>query len=261
MFKSRVNTELAKVFRRMTPPDEVVNDKVLKSSRGQVRPRMDDKSYLHKATHRHLTIREKEKIIFRYYGCTQNVGVPIRTKLTVSKMLRIPYATVHDIIRFFIEGGCAMDALISKRRKRFEFIAPAIQTFLLNDKLLQLWRNYTLRERVVIIQSIYSTVKISQESLRRFYHHHKIKFRATKQVYWQSMENRVGLDQQRGEYALLLAQAMVRKREICYVDESSYFNQITQNKAWASRQSPCEHGYSSQRYSFTVFGAVGDCLN
>ena len=120
----------------MTPLDEVINAKVLNSSRGQVRPRIEDKSYLQKATHRHLTIREKEKIIFRYYGCSANVGIPIRTKLTVSKMLRIPYATVHDIIRFFIEGGSTMSALISKRRKRFEFIAPGIQTFLLNDKLL-----------------------------------------------------------------------------------------------------------------------------
>ena len=88
-----------------------------------------------------------------------------------------------------------MDALKSKRRKRFECISSDIQRTLLNDKLLQLWRNYTLRERVVIIQTIYGNrVKISQESLRRFYHQHKIKFRATKQVYWQSMENRVGLD-------------------------------------------------------------------
>ena len=136
MIKSKVNTELAKHIRRMKPLDEVLNHKVLQSSSGQVRPRSADKAYLEKATHRHLTLREKEKIIYRFYGCTQNVGVPIRTKLTVSKMLWIPYATVHDIIRFYIEGGYSMDALKSKRRKRFEFIDPAIQTFLLHDKLL-----------------------------------------------------------------------------------------------------------------------------
>ena len=33
------------------------------------------------------------------------------------------------------------------------------------------------------------------------------------------------------------------------------------NKAWASRQSSFDQGYSSNRYSYTIYGAIGTCLN
>ena len=62
--------------------------------------------------------------------------MPIRDKRAVSKTLRIPYATVHDAIRLFNEGGQTLNALLSKRGKRFKCIPEDIKKALRNDRLL-----------------------------------------------------------------------------------------------------------------------------
>ena len=65
----------------------------------------------------------------------------------------------------------------------------------MDTRILQLWSVYTLKERVDIIKGLFGErVKISAESLRRYYTMNGVKYRAAKKVYLYAWKHKEELD-------------------------------------------------------------------
>lgn len=103
-------------------------------------------------------------------------------------------------------------------------------------------------------------IEIGATQLRRFYLHNDIHFKAAKKVYEQSMSRAVLLDTERKAFSTLLAHIIINNKRLCYIDETTFNSQIVLKKSWAMQDRPNKHMMSKQRFSVTVFGAIGNCL-
>ena len=68
--------------------------------------------------HRSLTLIDKKRIIYTYFGSLARFDRPVMPILSVAKKLRIAFSTVHYNLKRFIRGGHDFDAM-SKQRDLF----------------------------------------------------------------------------------------------------------------------------------------------
>lgn len=135
-----------------------------------------------------------------------------------------------------------------------------IKNQLLNQDLLQEWAMYSLKERVELIRKKFD-IKASSFCLRDFYIRHKVGHRRIITVKNRAMQNKSTLDKQRFEFAIKLQEILKSGRPTLYVDETTYSCWSVSDKAWSFADNPVYQTLCDQRYSTSVIGAIGTCLD
>ena len=74
------------------------------------------------------------------------------------------------------------------------------------------------------------------------------------------MSNKAELDLHRSAFSILMAHIVTNSKRLCYMDETTFNSQIIKKKSWALKGCPNQHEMTQFRYSVTVFGAIGNCL-
>lgn len=139
-------------------------------------------------------------------------------------------------------------------------IPPRVQEMLKSRELLQLWSPYSIVERVKLLEAKFS-VKISPDTLWRFYRDNDIKSRTGMAVYRQEISNTVELRRKRLVFAKLIANLIAEHKPIIYQDETTFHSWLLKAKSWANKESPNLHARNNKRLGVTVFGAIGACLS
>ena len=100
-------------------------------------------------------------------------------------------------------------------------ISEELKGILLSDELLEMWMPFSCKERAELIVKMFG-VKLTGKTLSRFYTHNNVHYKTCKQVYKRAIENRVTLEQERKEFAVVLGNVLAQDKEIIYLDESSF---------------------------------------
>ena len=74
------------------------------------------------------------------------------------------------------------------------------------------------------------------------------------------MSNKAELDLHRSAFSILMAHIVTNSKRLCYMDETTFNSQIIKKRSWALKGCPNKHEMTQFRYSVTVFGAIGNCL-
>lgn len=138
-------------------------------------------------------------------------------------MLNFPPVTVWRIIRQFKRIQDLGKSVEDKRIGLFKKLPHNIQQELVSPELLQEWARHSLRVRPALIKQRFD-IDISQRMLERLYKHHRVKCKATKQIYRQTLQNIDIVDRKRAEFAVTLTEAIETGRPIYYFDESRVDN-------------------------------------
>ena len=156
-----------------------------------------------------------KSILLARFGSLTSFENPICSIYSVSQRLRIPYSSVQETIKKFLERGRQFAFKFKKGRKRKE-LAPNLEAQLCSQELLQDWSSYSLRDRVTLCQRRFN-LKISVTTLRRLYRCNGIRYRASQKVYRTALTHQERIRKQRLEFVMLLANLIARKADIIYV--------------------------------------------
>ena len=102
-------------------------------------------------------------------------------------------------------------------------IPEDIRAWLLEPRLLQEWAPYTIRERVVIAQRVWTgRLRLSVTTLLRFYKANGVRNRAAKKVYEIARAESETKEEERKIYARVLGSVIVSRHHYIYVDETTF---------------------------------------
>ena len=176
------------------------------------------------------------------------------TTTQIAHKLHIAQSTVGFIISTFLWRGYGG---YKRKYTRWRMLSPELQLRLVSEKLLQEWAALSLTQRTQVLLRSHN-VKITRQTLSKFYRSHNIKLRAADQCY----KNGLALKyvQQRMDFAVLLGRLIARDASIIYVDESTFHSWMNQSKSWSKAGVRNVHAINNQRYCTTVYGAIGFCL-
>ena len=106
-----------------------------------------------KRVQKSLTMEEKTRIIYTYFGSLIRFDRPVISKLGTAKKLRMAFSTVHQNIKRFVMNGHNFQMLMRKKQS-FVKIPARLKRKLLQGKLLQEWGPFSIAERVRIISRV-----------------------------------------------------------------------------------------------------------
>ena len=201
-------------------------------------------------------------IVLCRYGHLKDFSLPLNSIYTVSQRTALPYTTVKRVLDKFKANNYKFTVQEKRGSKPFKNIPKELQEELASRRLQEEWKGYPLRKRALLVKQLYD-VKISYSTLRKFYRAHDIKYRKTQIVYRNSLKNRDQRDEERREFAELLAQIMYKKHPIIYCDETSFAAEACRvEKTWSSADDPIEVQINNNPQYVTIYGAISsDCLN
>ena len=213
-----------------------------------------------KRRYRLLTLYEKKQIVFMRFGSLSHFDGRIHHSYgQIERQLRIPYSTMKSVVDKFRVGGYTLPSL-TPTYGRFKNIPVRLKRVLLSTELLQQWAPFTINERVAAIAQLWDH-SMSRSSLQRFYHANGVKYRQAKMRYKHCITNRLHLESERKQMAILLGSLLCSQNPIIYMDETTIRAQDYPRRSWATRENPNSHYVDNdQMISITVFGAIGTCI-
>ena len=198
------------------------------------------------------------RIVYHRYGSLVNFDNPVMRQIDICRRLLIPRSTVNYTLICFERRGYRLEAL-GRSYQRYAKMSEPMQQALLSPTLLQQWAPFSLADRIELIRRVWN-VTMTAKTLSRFYHEHGVYYRAAKKVFELARFFGPAKDRERETFALLLVNAIVQRRPLVYVDETTFSRDTILRKSWAARATPNHHAMPGIRRSITVYGAIGTCL-
>ena len=132
--------------------------------------------------------------------------------------------------------------------------------WLLQEDTLKKWSHLTLLQRVAKIEKLFR-VKVSHDTLHRFYKQHKIIYRKTHMGFRRELTD-PALFQKRHDFALQLSKYEKAQTPIIYADETTFNCWMRKAHAWYKAATPFRVHYSAKRGSgITLYAAIGTHLD
>ena len=105
-------------------------------------------------------------------------------------------------------------------------------------------------------------MRTDYSALSKLYKRIGIAYRIPQQVYLLSRQKQIQVDQQRSDFAMYLARKIyVEKKEIVYLDETTFNFHLRNRRVWSYDDERVEKPISNTRFSgVTLFGAIGGSL-
>ena len=206
-----------------------------------------------------MTEHDKKKTVFMRYGSLTNFRRIRMGHAAIGKRLKIGESTIRHFLKAFIAKGCSFQRLGHSARTRFSMFDADTRRILLSEEILEAWMPFSCKERVELIARMWD-IRTTGKTLAKFYRENDIRFKSTKQAYKRAIENRDELEEERREFAVTLGNVLHQNRPIIYLDESSFINQAILPRSWAGAGRHQQYPIDSERFSTTVFGAIGNCL-
>ena len=140
-------------------------------------------------------------------------------------------------------------------------MSAELREFLLNETILDTWKPLSIKERVATIERTWD-VKMSHDTLWKFYVENRVAYRTGKAVFRAAMAQYPVLQRKRKAFSNLLANLILQDWPLVWMDETSFTSQSYKAKSWSSRDKPpLFHQRNNKRHSVTVYGAFGNCLH
>ena len=136
-----------------------------------------------------------------------------------------------------------------------------IEKELLSPKCLNDWAHLSIVQRCQKIQNKYG-VLIKRHKLQLFYQRHNIRCKPTHTKYYPHGQNQDLLQARRYEFAMRLTEYIFEQQHpIIYLDQTSFRSDMVQKKIWFySKHRFVVPAAKVQGAAFTVYGAVGECI-
>ena len=215
---------------------------------------------LSKRGYRKLSKVEKLRVIGLRYGSLTDFTQTVRTTTHISKICYIPFSTVARIIKKFEHSGFKLDQVSKKKKRSYKCIPLYVQSILREQDLLQAWHPYSLTERVKLLKSTLG-VKISTDTLWKFYISHGIRLHTGQAVYRQLITQSERVERERIAFSRLFGNLITSSRyQLIYMDETTYSSVQSKPKSWSTSANPVLHPKQSRQMRITVFGAISPCL-
>ena len=206
--------------------------------------------------YKHLAANDLRWIVRLRWG-KEDPGFDDPTFLTAGEIaakLHLAKSTVGFIVSTFLWRGYRG---YERTYQRWRMLSPDLQERLVSAELLQEWAPLSLQQRTQVLLRSHD-VRITRQTLSKFYRSHNVKLRAADQCYKAGLAAKY--TQQRRDFAVVLGSAVARDADIVYVDETTFTSWMNQGKSWSRAHRPNVHPINNARYSITCFGAIGHCL-
>ena len=211
-----------------------------------------------------ITAKIKLNVLFlTYYSLTKFTTKKVGSS-EVARQLNLPQTTVSTLVNRFQSLGCDVSCFLvrgkSPGRPREPLGNPNIEKKLISTLYLRNWAHLSLQQRCLIIEKRFK-IKVNTKRLKIFYQRNNICRKPISKNYYPHDKDLKLLQAERIEFAKKLYDYIKEGTPIVYFDETSMNCQLQQSKAWYHRsQNFCVPVAQHREAGFTVYGAIGDCL-
>ena len=94
-----------------------------------------------------------------------------------------------------------------------------------------------MRERAEMIERLWQ-VKLTWTVLQRFYVANGVKYNRNKEVFAKALRNRRELKEERKGFAVFIGNLLAAKRDLIYVDETTFISGSCKKKSWSLPNQP-----------------------
>ena len=169
---------------------------------------------------RHFTLYDKQRMVSLRFGSLTDFRFKRRTYAEVAAVVKCWVVNVYLTIQRFIKNGYMHPPDGRTVRVVRPEILPTMIDWITSKKTLEAWSHHSLLARVELLKRKYPNHRFNISCLRNIYTGAGITFTKREKVPWKSM-HKAGLDQERSQFAVKLAEWIRDKREIIYFDEMS----------------------------------------
>ena len=171
--------------------------------------------------HTRLTLDDKRRIVHARFLSLTDFSTPRQRLTDIARRFRLPIPTVYYTLKRFREQGYNF-ARLGDQRVRFAKLTPEMQTYLLRADVLRLWAPYSNKQRLLLIRDLFGVTIKSPNTLRRFYLAHDVRYQAAKKAFYMTDSKRAIIEEDRRSFGSLLANLVVDRAPLIYMDESSF---------------------------------------
>ena len=217
-------------------------------------------------TYRRLTTKERLNLIYIMYKSLTDFKQRRERPSVAAKELGLTRQTVHSALTNFETYGKNIKRFLIKPKPKGRPIAligsHEIERKLLSARCLKNWAHLSIAQRCEKIWEKHR-VEVKRHKLTLFYKRNGVRCTTSYNKYFPHGHNLLRLKYRRMEYAQDLAEGIVNNQPIIYVDETTFRTDMVQKKSWYFKkqrfQVPAAR-MQNQGASFTVYGALGECL-
>ena len=207
----------------------------------------------------YMTLPKQQAIVLLRYGNLEDFSRPVLAVSKIADALRFPYNTVHGVLTRFVRNNYEFKLQRCNGPKQ-RVIPDGVLRFLKCNRTLERQAQLSIQQRCQEVQRRFN-FRIAPTKLVALYKDWGIFYRKPKLVDFRLKRDAVRIGRERIVFAERLQKLIAEKKEIVYVDETTFHTWMRKARVWQKRKNPIELPTHKRVGTCTLFGAISTTMD